>query len=199
MYCILVTGIPAAGKSTTADFLSRRFDLPVFSKDRIKERLFDDIGFSSREEKVRLGVASLHILYEVAEQMMRSNQPFILENNFETLSEAPLRRLLEKYAYTAITVTLTGDYAKIYRRYVERNGSPDRHRGHVVNDVYPEPEPNRAVPPLSYAEYVGGIRSRGMDRFVGNGPHIVVDATDLDARHMESWAEKIQDCMEQLS
>ena len=57
MYCILVTGIPAAGKSTTAETLSRCFGIPVISKDKIKELMRDEIGFHSREEKVRLCIA----------------------------------------------------------------------------------------------------------------------------------------------
>ena len=50
MYCILVTGIPASGKSTMARFLAEAFGLPVISKDRIKECMYDTIGFRSREE-----------------------------------------------------------------------------------------------------------------------------------------------------
>ena len=42
MYCILVTGIPAAGKSTMAAFLEEQFGLPVISKDKIKELMYDD-------------------------------------------------------------------------------------------------------------------------------------------------------------
>ena len=37
MYCILVTGIPASGKSTMAEFLAERLRLPMLSKDKIKE------------------------------------------------------------------------------------------------------------------------------------------------------------------
>ena len=58
MYCILVTGIPAAGKSTMAEFLAERLELPVISKDSLKELLYDMIGFCSREEKVKLGIAA---------------------------------------------------------------------------------------------------------------------------------------------
>ena len=43
MYCVLVTGIPAAGKSTMAAFLGERLGLPVLSKDRIKELLYDNV------------------------------------------------------------------------------------------------------------------------------------------------------------
>ncbi len=66
MYCIIVTGIPAAGKSTMAAVLSERLKLPVISKDAIKELLFDTVGFQSRAEKVKLGVASMEIMYDVA-------------------------------------------------------------------------------------------------------------------------------------
>jgi len=58
MYCILVTGPPAAGKSTMAELLSDRLKLPALSKGRVKELLFDYVGFQSREGKVNLGVAS---------------------------------------------------------------------------------------------------------------------------------------------
>ncbi len=71
MYCIIITGIPASGKSVMAEFLSEKLDLPVFSKDKIKELLYDDVGFRSREEKVRLGIAAMNIMYHAAEQLMR--------------------------------------------------------------------------------------------------------------------------------
>ena len=76
MYCILVTGIPAAGKSTMAVFLSKYFGLPVISKDKIKELMYDDIGFHSREEKVKLGIASMNIMYYMADYFSLTVQPY---------------------------------------------------------------------------------------------------------------------------
>lgn len=180
MYCILVTGIPAAGKSTMARYLAEQLSMPMISKDRIKELLFDTVGFQSREEKVKLGIASMNIMYDMAEQLMKCNLPFILENNFENVSKAGLDNLLKKYSYKAITITLTGKYERIYQRYVERNESADRHRGHVVNDSYPEKVLGRKIAPISFESFLSGIRNRGMDSFVSNGPHIVVDTTEFD-------------------
>ena len=37
MYCILVTGIPAAGKSSMARKLADHYQIPMISKDDIKE------------------------------------------------------------------------------------------------------------------------------------------------------------------
>ena len=85
MYCILVAGMPASGKSTIAVRISESLGIPMLSKDSIKEVLFDDLGFHSRAEKVQLGTAAMHILYYAAAQLMKVGKPFILENNFEDL------------------------------------------------------------------------------------------------------------------
>lgn len=196
MYCILITGIPAAGKSTLADFLSAKLRLPVVSKDRIKELLFDGIGFRSREEKNKLGKSAAEIMFYFAEQQMKLGLPFLLENNFENASREGMLALLEKYSYTALTVTLTGDYRIIYKRFVERNASPDRHRGHVVNDRYPEnrertAEECRAVS-ISYEDYLYGIRERGMDTFQAGGGQLVIDTTDFQRVDFEAVSREIE-------
>ncbi len=202
MYCILVTGIPAAGKSTMAEVMSKKLKLPVISKDTIKELLFDNVGFQSRAEKVKLGIASMEIMYYVADQLMKAGQPFILENNFEYSSEHGMKTLLEKYQYSALTITLTGDYKVIYQRFLERENSPDRHRGHVVNDCYPERKENNqeTLKPktITYENFVRGIEKRGFDAFCADGRQIKVDTTDFSEINMEelfsqieAWKEKI--------
>lgn len=109
MYCILIAGLPACGKSTLAASLADALALPLFSKDEIKERLFDAVGFRSREEKVRLGVASEEILYDVAEQMMKRRQAFLfgkqLRGRLPAQACAPVGRLW-----------LPGLYRGAYRR-----------------------------------------------------------------------------------
>lgn len=194
MYCILVAGIPAAGKSTMAEALSERLKLPVISKDAIKELLFDNVGFKSREEKVNLGIAGMRIMYYAAGQLMKARLPFILENNFES-SEHGIKDLIEKYQYSALTVTLTGDYRAIYRRFLERESSPGRHRGHVVNDCYPEKKENLLKTPeaktISYDSFVRGIEQRGFDAFSVDGRQIKVDTTDFSKIDMEKLLSQI--------
>lgn len=75
---------------------------------------------------------------------------------------------------------MTGDYRKIYQRFLERNDSPDRHRGHVVNQCYPEKGTPEDVTPIPYEGFAAGITDRGMDLFVANGPHLIVDTTDFE-------------------
>ena len=196
MYCILVTGIPASGKSTMARFLAEACGLPVISKDRIKECMYDTIGFRSREEKVKLGIASMQIMYDLAEELMRSARPFILENNFENVSKEGLLTILKKYKYKAITVTLTGDYKIIYQRFLERNRDPGRHPGHVVNDCYPGSKEINSPVHISYESIVEGITQRGMDSFTANGPQIILDTTDFGRLDREDLVRRIQDIVQ---
>lgn len=202
MYCILVTGIPATGKSTMARVISERLKLPVISKDAIKELLFDNVGFQSRTEKVNLGIASMEIMYYAAGQLMRAGQPFILENNFEYSSEYGIKNLLEKYQCPVLTITLTGDYKVIYQRFLERESSPDRHRGHVANDCYPEKKGNNPknanVKTISYENFAYGIERRGFDAFYVGGEQIKVDTTDFSKINMEELFSKIEVWKEKL-
>jgi len=189
---ILVTGIPAAGKSMLAERLSADLGLPWFSKDRVKEELFDTIGFASREEKVRLGIAGTEILYYLAEQMMQRGNPFILENNFEASSKPGLTRLLERYGYRALTLRLTGDYARIYERFARRESSPLRHPGHVTNRRYFKEEGGVRSPAITLEQYIAGIRSREMDTFCVGGPTITVDTTDFSKVDWKKLYQEIE-------
>ncbi|MDE5589066.1 MAG: ATP-binding protein [Acetatifactor sp.] len=178
-FVILVTGIPASGKSMLAEKLSTDLGIPWFSKDRIKEELYDTIGFASREEKIRLGAASTEVLYYLAEQMMQCGKSFILENNFEAASRPGLVRLLERYGYRTLTLRLTGDYARIYERFVQRENSPLRHPGHVTNSQYSREEGAVPSPTVTLEQYIAAIRAREMDSFCVSGQVITVDTTDF--------------------
>ncbi len=193
MHCVLVGGMPASGKSHLARRLSKSLGLPLFSKDDIKERLFDAVGFRSREEKVALGVGAMEILYYAADQVMAAGSPVILENNFESVSLPGLRALLERRRCQPITLLLTGDPAVIYRRFLERDQSPQRHRGHVVNTVYPEPPGRRPLAaPITLEQFVAGFQARGMGDFDPGGPRIMVDVTDFETLDYEGLVEQVR-------
>lgn len=180
MYCILVAGVPASGKTTMARFLADALGVPMFSKDAIKETLYDTIGFSSRAEKVKLGEAAFAVMLKAADECLARGLPVILENNFETATNPGLRDMLARRGCPALTVLLTGDWEAVHARFVLRNASPERHRGHVVNDRYPEgPGPSAPAPAMTLDAFVRAFHGRGMDRPPVCGPCVVVDATDV--------------------
>ena len=194
MYCILVAGMPASGKSTVAEKIAEALEIPMLSKDAIKEVLFDDLGFHSRAEKVQLGTAAMHILYYAAAQLMKAGKPFILENNFEDASIPGIMALLETHHYTAVTVRLTGDPEVIYRRFAARDLSDTRHRGHVVNDRYPEPPgaPRENPTRKSYEQFRQDIATRGYTRFQANGPVLEVDVTELSSLDVPALLDSLR-------
>lgn len=196
MRCVLVSGIPASGKTSLGEYLSESLGLPMISKDRVKELLFDALGFRSRAEKVALGTAAMELCYYFAEQMLKRGKPFLLENNFEAASKPGLEALLKRYGCRPVTLFLTGDYDVIYRRFLERDQSPERHRGHVVNTCYPEPPGERAVhTPLSFEQFVAGIEGRGMADFTVGGDRLVVDTTDFTKLDREAIARQVRELL----
>jgi predicted kinase len=55
---VLVSGLPGSGKSTLAPLLGADLGLPVFSKDAIKEALWDALGPGDRVWSSQLGAAA---------------------------------------------------------------------------------------------------------------------------------------------
>ena len=180
-----------------AKYLSKELGIPIFSKDAIKERLFDTLGFKSREEKVRLGVAAMQIMYDAARSCMACGQSVILENNFENTSRAGLAALLEEYPCNVITVMMTGDLHTIYKRFAERDQSPLRHRGHVINDRYPEePGCQKEHVTIPFEVFEQSVVARGMDCQPWNGICIQVDTTDLNKINSAEVAERLRSYMQ---
>lgn len=178
-YCILIAGMPATGKSRFAQWLSKEIGIPYVSKDSVKEILFDTLGFKSRNEKILLGEAARDICYYFVENQMRVGRTFILENNYEDSSKEGIQNLLQQYDYTPITVLFDGDINVIYKRFLERENSPERHRGHIVNTVYPETGEKHPYIPLSLEQFSSGMENRGFRRFSVGGIKITVDCTDF--------------------
>lgn len=192
MICVLVAGMPASGKSTLAVKLSEKLHYPMFSKDSMKELLYDTVGFRSRAEKVALGTGAMEILYYAAGQVLARGGSVILENNFENASREGIQRLLEQYRCPAVTVLLTGKPEIIYQRFLARESSPSRHRGHVVNTCYPETGTETAAEaPLTLEQYTAGFTGRGMDSFC-IGKLLEVDVTDLTKIDVQNIAEQIK-------
>lgn len=193
MRCVLVSGVPASGKTQLGEYLSEKLDLPMISKDKAKELLFETVGFRSRAEKVVLGTAAMELCYYFAEQLMKRGRPFLLENNFEAASKPGITALLERYDCRPVTLFLTGDYRVLYQRFLERDRSPDRHRGHVVNTCYPEPAGEKAPhTPIGFEQFVSGIENRGMADFHVGGDRIIVDTTDFSKVDRKSIAGQVQ-------
>lgn len=189
---IIVTGPPAVGKSVFSRYVSRNTGYPILEKDAYKEILFDDIGFQSRAEKVKLGVAAMDLMYSEAARLLDMGISVILDNNFENSSLPGLEKLAAEHPCHPVTVRFTADPAVVYQRFVERDADPKRHRGHVLNTRYPETgEPEKYVP-IGLEAFEKKFRERGVFDFRFGDSVMTVDATDISALDPEALTEELR-------
>jgi predicted kinase len=163
---VLVSGAPGAGKTSLAIPLAARLQLPLLSKDIIKEELFDSLGRDdlSREWSRQLGAASMQLMWELAAYA----PAVVLEANFRPHSD------YERGRITALSDHVVEVYCACppeiaARRYRERARTEGHHPVHVDHEL----------PTGFESEY---------DEPIGVGRVIVVDTTapvDVDAVAVE--------------
>lgn len=131
---IVVTGLPAAGKSTLARELARLLGVPLVCKDMIKEPLFDVLGAGDGEHSRKLSTASFAIQFALARELLTRGASLILEGNFRTgeheeaLLEALPPRLEPADALAQVLCRV--DEALRVDRLQQRAADPHRHAGH---------------------------------------------------------------------
>jgi predicted kinase len=81
---VVISGLPASGKTTLARRLAAEMRLPLVGRDDIKERLFESLGWSDREWSKRLGGASWDLLYWFVETQLAAGQSCVIESNFNS-------------------------------------------------------------------------------------------------------------------
>ena len=108
---VVVTGMPAAGKTTIAEVLSRDLRLPLVSRDKIKERLYDTLGVGDLEWSGRLGGAAFALLFDSARLMIESGHSVMLEANFfrgteQEFSALPSHRAIQIHCEAPLDVLI---------------------------------------------------------------------------------------------
>lgn len=124
---VLVTGPPAAGKTTLAAALGERLAIPVFCRDRIQEVLWDAADPEAREPN-RFGPASAAVIFHVMEQLMRCGSALVVESYWHyDLANERLRALKEKYGYHTVMIRLFAPPEVLYDRLCARRQTEERH------------------------------------------------------------------------
>jgi len=163
---IIVTGRPAAGKSTLAKWLSQELKLPLVSKDSIREELFDRLGWKDRKWAQELGKASVDMMFYFAKAELEVGHSLIMDNSFyPALSNPRFQSLREKYKAESIQIVCDSDRETLFQRFKLRATSGNRHPGHGDQDVLEE----------LYA-HLADTSSQILE--IG-GPVIAVDTTDF--------------------
>jgi predicted kinase len=132
---IIVTGLPATGKSTLAARLALALGVPLIAKDPIKEALFDALGTGDAGWSRRLSNASFATMFALAGGCLRAGHSLVLEGNFRPGEHEPpiLACAPRAVAQVLCTVPEVRREARLARRARSRTRPP----GHL--DAVPEP------------------------------------------------------------
>lgn len=192
MAVIVLTGMPATGKSTICKALAECFGYPVVEKDSIKEELFDTVGFTCYAQKRALDHAANAVVIHVVEQILKTNGSVIVDNNFDDISGKRFTALLEQYAPKCACVFLHGDLDVLHERYTIRDNTHARHLGHVLQDHYPPHPGDSLYYTMTRDEFCEKFMKRGMDSFVCPGGRLEVDTTDFTTVNPAQIVEQVQ-------
>jgi predicted kinase len=125
---VVVTGPPAAGKTTVARELAARLRLPLIAKDTIKEALFDGLGAGDLAWSRRLGEATYLAMLGLAEDAVGGGASIVLEANFVRGGRFATR--LAALPAHFVQVHCDAPLEVLVDRYTGR----DRHPGHVDSE-----------------------------------------------------------------
>ncbi len=117
---VVVTGPPAAGKTTIARELAARLRLPLIAKDTIKEALFDALGTGDLAWSQRLGDATYLAMLAVAEESVAAGADLVLEANFIRGGESRLAALPARF----VQVHCSAPLELLVERYASRSDIP---------------------------------------------------------------------------
>jgi predicted kinase len=104
----------------------------VLSKDTVKDALFVTLGWSDRVWSRRVGLASMRVLFSIAEQELSDGRGVILESTFDPRFETePVGKLLARTGCAVAQVFCTAAPTVVVERALARADRGERHPGHV--------------------------------------------------------------------
>ena len=181
---IIVTGKPAAGKSTFAKWLSQELRISVVSKDHIREELFGRLGSKDREWAQTLGKASVDMMFYFAKAELEVGHSIIMDNTFSPVISVPrFNELKNQYGADIIQIICTADNEGLFDRFKARHESGNRHPGHGDEEVL-----------KGLMDFLTNGYSPKMD--IG-GSVIEVDTTDFSKVDHQTILEQLKTLIEQ--
>ena len=138
---IIIHGLPCTGKTSLARYLSAQLAIPSFSKDCIKEIIFDNLGWSDRIWSKKVSLAGNRILLHIAEKLLATGKSLIIDSNFNAEADTPrITELVTRFAAQSVQCHCKADPHVITARFLQRVETASRHPGHMDSIYRPELE-----------------------------------------------------------
>lgn len=124
---VIVSGLPAAGKSTLSERLGRDFGFPVVHRDRLRHYVFD--GFQELDQVRRLlPPAGDRLVIGAVSLVINAGIGVVLDGNFNTERHVtPVRDFITANGMPVVEICLWGDPDELRRRFIERADPPLTH------------------------------------------------------------------------
>lgn len=177
---IIITGAPATGKTTLGNMLAEKYKLAFVSKDALKERIFDNLGWKDKDWSRKVSAASHRIMDYFIEQELRAGHSIILESNFKQhIDSERFKKIQAQYDCAIIQILCWAEGEILFKRFMDRIGTEERHPGQVE---------------IPYEEIRQDfISSGGKDPALDiDGPTLQLDTTDLTAVAYEPIFQTIE-------
>lgn len=153
---VILQGGPATGKTTLGEKIAADLQFPYFSKDNIKELIFNFIGCPSTptisdESKShdfsydktgedlsgkKMDEASVAILFQLIEEHIRVGRSCVIDCTFEEVHSFTFKEIKSKFFFNPIQVYCHAEVVELVRRYKQRAVSGERHPGHFDQLLY---------------------------------------------------------------
>lgn len=137
MQLIIVQGQSGTGKTTMARKLVKELGCAYFLKDEYKEELFKDHGKVPALHTLLLKMEgnTWQTLYDAVSRAIAADSSLLIEGNFRRRQRRTLRKLLKPNVEVAEIYCYARGWLPL-KRYVSRNRSGERHKGHRDNLWY---------------------------------------------------------------
>ncbi len=171
MRLIIVRGGGATGKTALAWRLAQDLKYELYSKDGFKEKEFDKLDNRPTALQMKnLESKSWDLTYSAVKNAVSKNTALIIEGNFMKPQKRQIIKAINKDT-VVIEVYCRAKGLASFKRFVRRNESGERHRGHRDRIFYP----------IVFLESVAGIIGiTPYKPFKISGNFIEVDTTDFN-------------------
>lgn len=130
MKLVIIEGPSSTGKSTLARKLSKDLKIPAFLRDDYKERQYDLLASApSLKQLSKIDSASRQELLEAIKDSVGKKTSLIVESNFLYSEGHKIKNLIQKDT-TVVEIFCFANGFRVFKRYVRRNKSGERHKGH---------------------------------------------------------------------
>ncbi|MFA6603187.1 MAG: AAA family ATPase [Candidatus Shapirobacteria bacterium] len=179
MLLVIITGLSCTGKSTIGKQLAEKVGLTLFSRDRIKDILFDHFGVKDRDWSLKVGAAAYSIFYYEIEELLKGGSSAVVETNFNPkYDNAKILELQKKYKFDILQILFKAKGDILFQRFKKRSESGERHPGHCDH--------------LNYEKFRSSLLMGRCEPLDVGGELVKVDTTEFSEVNLSQLEDSIR-------